>query len=204
MKFLEEYTNLVIVGLWNKHIFNPEWESKFLFPKQELEIEFPIQHDASVRISSKDLRILIEGLRLCIICRKQEDSCFTSAKELAILIADYLPHTPITAIGVNFSFIQTPSEPLLQQLLVADNELITKHYGKIALTQITRNLIVKEIAMQVKITIHDDRIEFSTNFNFPVESLLQAKERLLSNDILDLKMETLKYLSTIHNLNIEA
>jgi len=36
MKLKPEFNLLVLVGAWNKNIFNPDWVGKFLLPGKEL------------------------------------------------------------------------------------------------------------------------------------------------------------------------
>ncbi len=52
MKLVVDYNNLVIVGLWNRHIFNPEWVGQYLLPETELTSEYPLNIAGSFRISS--------------------------------------------------------------------------------------------------------------------------------------------------------
>ncbi len=43
-----DYNALVFLGLWNKAIFNSQWVSRFLFPKEKkLSVEFPLNVDGS-------------------------------------------------------------------------------------------------------------------------------------------------------------
>jgi hypothetical protein len=48
----DEFDVLVMVGGWNKNIFNLEWVSRYLLPNEKLEAEIPLNVDGSPRISS--------------------------------------------------------------------------------------------------------------------------------------------------------
>ncbi|MBW2098929.1 MAG: hypothetical protein JRG77_09085, partial [Deltaproteobacteria bacterium] len=51
MKLATEFNPLILVGAWNKYIFNPDWIGKFLLSGEKIEVEIPINADGSPRIS---------------------------------------------------------------------------------------------------------------------------------------------------------
>ena len=199
---MDEYNNIVIAGLWNKYVFTAEWDKKFLFQGDEVEVEFPLDPNSSERVSSKELRINIEGQRLCIVCRKQEDPIFLSAKEIAIKIADYVPHTPVSAFGINFKLAQSLTVELIKKLTMPDNDNIKSIYGTISNTQVSRQMNLDGAILTVRQDITSENVEFNFNFHFPVISLLDVKEKLSAIDILKLKLDSLKYLETIYDLKL--
>lgn len=98
---------LVIVGGWNAYILlNSDWLKKYLFPKQEeFGIEVPLTPVAlPPRISTDQMRISIAGQRLCFAPLNAELSQLDDIEKTASLVADFLPHTPVTALGINFRF----------------------------------------------------------------------------------------------------
>lgn len=100
-----DYNALVFLGSWNKAIFNSQWVSRFLFPKEKkLNVEFPLNVDGSQRISTKKIRIFVIGNKLNFVPLDTEDETFELIQNLAIKTCDYLPHTPVSAFGVNFLF----------------------------------------------------------------------------------------------------
>jgi hypothetical protein len=75
MKLETSFTALVIVGGWNQHIFTPHWIRKNLLSAEEekltVEMLSPFSSSfnaqpVSPRISSKEVRILLQGNRLSL------------------------------------------------------------------------------------------------------------------------------------------
>lgn len=92
-----DYNALVLVGLWNKGIFNPDWVSRYLIPKEKkLNVEFPLNVDGSPRVSSDKIRIFVIGNKLNFVPLNTYDETFEIIQDLAIKTSDYLPHTPVT------------------------------------------------------------------------------------------------------------
>lgn len=85
--------------MWNKHIFNPKWVSKYLLPKEKLKIEIP-QHfiDGPPRITSKKIRFTVLDLKLALSPLFTDNDTLSLVQEIAFKIADYLPHTPVDAL----------------------------------------------------------------------------------------------------------
>ena len=76
MKWRDEFNGLVIVGAWNKSIFNPTWVSKYLLPDEKLEAEVPLGVDAFFKISSKKVRIFVLGNKLNFVPISKTDENF--------------------------------------------------------------------------------------------------------------------------------
>ncbi len=98
---------LVIVGGWNANILlNHQWLSKYLFPENaELQIEWPLRptFPGPPQISTDDIRIALTGPNLSFTPLKPSADLEAIA-QLGVKLADYLPHTPVTAVGINFAF----------------------------------------------------------------------------------------------------
>lgn len=102
MKLDHSESALVIVGGWNTHIINPNWIRRYLFDgkKEKLKVDiiaelpysFNPQYTAQ-RISSKEIKIQLQGNKLSISPIENKDECFKRIEEIGLLLADYLPHT---------------------------------------------------------------------------------------------------------------
>lgn len=176
MKLVTDYNALVIVGLWNRHIFNPDWIGKFLLPETELTAEFPINIAGSWRVSTDKLRIFVVGNRLHLVPLKTDVEVFDLLQEIALKVGTYLPHTPVTAFGVNFLFEM--SKP----------ELINDVFNLPDLPQLAANSIVpfstnyKHVyrkdnrAITINATIEGEKVQFDFNNNFEIKTLVNFKE----------------------------
>lgn len=106
-----DYNVLIISGLWNKYLFQQDWVGKYLLPDEELNVEFPINMEASShRVSNKSIRICVQGNRLLLTPIRSIDDNFAMIQDISLKIADYLPHTPVNSYGINFLFdnVQMP------------------------------------------------------------------------------------------------
>ena len=153
MKFDDPFDVLVIVGGWNRHILTPNWIQRYLLPGDQEELTVEIQGQfsqdlnpqfVSPRISSKEVRILLQGNRLNFSPVKNEDKNFDRIQELALQLADYLPHTPVSGYGVNFLFTEDPTEHLINLIRPNDLEEIAKFGTVLIGEEYTRRLVLNE------------------------------------------------------------
>lgn len=98
------HCSIVILGGWNTRILIPPWLGNNIFQKQELEIRFPIDPTLPFIVSDREnysmevsnTRLVFQPVTAC--CEK-----IKIAAEGAQKVLDILPHTPISAVGINFS-----------------------------------------------------------------------------------------------------
>lgn len=201
MKLKTEFNPLVIVGAWNKHIFNPEWISKFLIPEQKLEFEFLLNDDGSRRISTEDIRIFVLNNKLNFTIRKADDVIFENIEELALKIADYLPHTPVIAFGINFVFESDNNFSQLQELLkLPDKEKLIESGCIINSNQIKHNLFYAEKNINLTIIQENESFKFDFNFHFEIKNLVEFKEKLNENKILNMKQISMDILNNVYEI----
>lgn len=201
MKLKTEFNPLVIVGAWNKHIFNPEWINKYLLPNKKLEVEFPLNIDGSPRISTDTLRIYVLNNKLNIMLRKANDSVLEEIEELALKIADYLPHTPVIAFGINFLFESDNNYDQLKELLkLPDTDKLTQNGFIINSNQIRHNLFFDDKNINLSIIHEKETYKFDFNFHFEITSLVEFKNKLNENSIVAIKNLSIKILNEIYNV----
>ena len=119
MKFDKPFNALVIAGGWNRHIFTPHWIERYLLPEEQgqltVEMQAQLPQGASAqfvspRISSKEVRILLQGNRLNFSPVTNEDKNFDRIQELALQLADY--SSPYSCFWIRcqfFSLLKTIS-----------------------------------------------------------------------------------------------
>ena len=109
MKFQAQRQVLVIVGGWNPHIvINPEWVKKYLFPEVQsftTDLMMDMDRQPIPCITAGNIQISMSNNRLCFASGNTEESDYEAIQTVACKLADYLPHTPVSAYGVNFSFL---------------------------------------------------------------------------------------------------
>ena len=213
MKFDKPFITLVIVGGWNRHIFTPNWIKRYLFPderdefKMEIQAQFPQgfnEQFVSPRISSKEVRILLQGNRLNFSPVKNEDKNFDRIQELALQLADYLPHTPVSGYGVNFLFTEDPTEHLIDLIRPNDLEEIAKFGTVLIGEEYTRRLVLNERTLNFTVGFKDGKITLSFNFHFDIRDLAEFKAKILEAPILTLKQEAVEFIAGIYGLELKG
>ena len=201
-----DYNALILVGLWNKGVFNPDWVSKFLLPEnKKLIVEYPLNIDASPRVSSDKIRIFMLVNKLSFIPLNTYDETFETIQDLALKTADYLPHTPVTAFGINFHFETTDADDTPGELLhLNDAEALQQFGATIKSSQHQHTLDFDRKILNLAISNKDDsKITFAFNFHFDISDLTQFKEQIHSNPILDLKELSLNILQEVYGLKLK-
>lgn len=201
-----DYSALVVVGLWNKGIFNPDWVKRFLLPDGEkLHVEFPINVDGSQRVSSEKIRIFVIGNKLNFVPLNTYDETLEIIQDLAVKTADYLPHTPVNSFGINFIFETTDKDEIPERLLQFNHDEKLIEYGaRISESSHSYSLDFDQKRLNLKITKQDvSRVEFNFNFHFDITDLAQFKEKIDLNPILDLKREATSMMKDIYNLELQ-
>ena len=213
MKFDDPFDVLVIVGGWNRHILTPNWIQRYLLPGDQEELTVEIQGQfsqdlnpqfVSPRISSKEVRILLQGNRLNFSPVKNEDKNFDRIQELALQLADYLPHTPVSGYGVNFLFTEDPTEHLIDLIRPNDLEEIAKFGTVLIGEEYTRRLVLNERTLNFTVGFKDGKITLSFNFHFDIRDLAEFKAKILEAPILTLKQEAVEFIAGIYGLELKG
>ena len=214
MKFDEPFTALVILGGWNRHIFTSNWIKRYLFPgeqdefKVEIQAQFPQgfnEQFVSPRISSEEVRILLQGNKLNFTPVKNEDRHFDRIQELALQLADYLPHTPVSGYGVNFFFADDHiSEHLVDLIRPRDLEEIEKFGASLIGEEYARQLMLNGKTLNFTIGLRDEKITLRLNFHFDIQDLVGLKTKILEFPILTLKQEAVEFITGTYDLELKG
>ena len=214
MKLDQSFSGLVIIGGWNSHIFNPNWIKRYLFPAEDEELtidihaQFPQGFNPQFvlpRISSKDVRILLQGNKLNFIPVKDRDKNLNLIQDLALQLADYLPHTPVSGYGVNFLFTQDHvNEDLIHLVRPKDLKEIEQFGASLSSEEYTRRLELNEHPLNFTIGLEGEKVTFKFNFHFKIGNLAAFKGKIAEISILELKQEAIKFLAEIYNMELEG
>ena len=201
MKLNTEFNPLVLVGAWNKHIFNPDWIGKFLLPGKKLEVEVPMNIDGSPRISTANFRIFVMNNKLIFSLRKDDDNTLEEIEELSLKIADYLPHTPIIAFGINFVFECHDNSKKLQDLFsLSDSEKLIEVGCIIDSDQIKHSFVHDNRKINLTLIKQKDIFKCDFNFHFEINNLVAFKEKINNNRLLDMKNIAVSILNDVYNI----
>lgn len=202
MKLATEFNPLILVGAWNKHIFNPDWIGKFLLPGEKLEVEIPINVDGSARISTDNFRIFVISNKLIFSLRKDDDNVLEEIEELSLKIADYLPHTPIVAFGINLLFECDNNSKKLQDLFsLSDSEQLIEAGCIIDSDQIKHSFVQDNRNINLTLIKQSDAFKFDFNFHFNISNLVEFKEKINNNRLLDMKQIATSILNDVYDVD---
>jgi hypothetical protein len=202
MVFKDEYSALVLSGNWNNAILNPEWITKYILPDTKFDVEIPLNLNASLRMSTDELRIFsIEG-KLSFAVLKHDDVVFNKIGELGIKFADNLIHTPVSAFGINFVFESEATEKLDNLFAISDLPDIKENGFSVSNIQIRRQLTEGDKLLNLSIVKTKDKYVLDFNYHNPIKSLLEFKEKFEAENIVKCKNESIELLSTLYGLEM--
>lgn len=214
MKLDHSSSALVIVGGWNAHIFNPNWIRRYLFDgkKEKLKVdiltELPYGFNpeyASQRVSSKEVRIQLQGNKLSISPLENKDKYFKKTEEIALLLADYLPHTPVSGFGMNFVFSENRvSEGLNNIVRSKDLGKIEEFGASLIGQQYTRSLELDSMILNFTIELKDKKVTYKLNFHTEISDLVEFKTKISETSVLEMKEKAVEFIVSVYNLELKG
>lgn len=204
MKFKKDFDSLVIVGNWNYSIFKPDWVSKYLLSGEKIiNASFPLGGNASPQISGENVKIYAIGNKLSFQCLKYNPKTHELIEQLAIKTADYLPHTPVSAYGINFIFEQPVTEELKSIITLNDKSNINEEVYKLLSTTIIKRYQTESYQLNLTINLIGSVYSFDFNFHVNVKNLVDFKEKIDEEGILEYESKALGLMSEMYNLELD-
>lgn len=203
MKLLLDDNILVILGNWNKYIFSKEWTSKYLFPKDKLEIEYPINFDGSLRFSTDKIRLFTIENKLNFSILNNSDETINIIQDCAFKIADYLPHTPVQAFGINFRFESELTSQLKNLFELSDNEKYIENDINFENISVIRSVNQKNHILNLNLTKKQDKCIINFNFHHNINSMIEFKKEFDSDILISYKKNSLDLLNNLYDLNLD-
>lgn len=207
MKNLPTYAPLVILGSWNRAIFNPDWVKKYLFSKDDkINIEVPINNSiASFKFNVENISVSVLDQRLLLGTDKPTVENFTRIGNIGKAIFRFLPHTPVTAFGINHAFEAHIDELKDNIFSLSDEENLKDAGYKEESIRIGRDIhLSKSCTLHFAIQRNGkDHIIFDFNYNFNLESFEYFSELFDIDDIVIKHKECVDFLKEIYGLEYE-
>jgi hypothetical protein len=127
MKLDLRMPTVVLAGAWNPAIFQPGWIARHVFgvpAGAEIKVtavQMLIGQQQKLVTYIRDVGFAVSSNRLEIFAVEGSESAFKAAEETTARIVELLPHTPISAYGINFHFIEEhPLPGLLRKIRSCD------------------------------------------------------------------------------------
>lgn len=114
MKLLGDQTTLVLAGAWNPAILNPSWIGRHVLKLPQgnafqVEMLMPVQGQAGpTRLSFEGISVTPAQEAIIFHINPEDDAMVAKTFDVAKRILELLPHTPVSAMGVNFAYQVDP------------------------------------------------------------------------------------------------
>lgn len=203
-------TSIVILGAWNPGILQPQWLTRNIFHKpagQEtpVTIAFPVSPHLSEppRFTIENITFTPSLDRLSITPSGVSADELSSAEEKASTILNSLPHTPVSAFGENFEFIEAhPTKEILQVFDLRDDlsDHLEIKFSNIS-TNVVSSLKLEDCVLNLTRAFFNGKVHVKFNFHYEVSSAADAVQKLNGSFSRNYDL-AIKYL-TSYNLIID-
>lgn len=208
MKFVPETGfNILIVGRWNPSIFSPPWIRKNIVDDQtEVALAMAISDPAAPPRLSFSTTLLFPNRQL-LDFRATELTleAFQATGEVASKIVGLLPHTPISAIGINFRFLEEiNAEKVASVFQFNDAAKIPHNKYPLDVSTITRSFLMPDgDNLNLSLTLQGERAQ--ADFNFHTETMdVPTIQKKISKENLALRFEEARnFMQTTYDLTLE-
>lgn len=208
MRFRDDPFDVVLVGRWNPFIFSPEWVKQYLRSTETpVIVAFPIgDPSAPVRITFDDIAFFPGQSRLEIRPESRSIHKADAAMKVAIKILELLPHTPISAVGVNFRLEDSIApDQVYSCFSFYDNQRISADKYTIRETTLTRQYRLSDGSLlNLQIVYSPERVIMEFNFHSDVDNARNASERLMRCPPSRRLIEVKEFLGSVYDINIDA
>jgi hypothetical protein len=194
---------IVLAGNWNRYILSPQWSAKNIFDLEELKVEFALNLSMPPRFSSPDVTMIPSNNAVIFLPLQHDDECLQKAEQIAHNLIEKLPYTPMSAFGVNFSFIEdSPEAGLLSIFNFSDKTKLDEFGCEVKETSITRKIQLEGKIINLTVNNVEAGIIVEFNFHYEVRDASHAMEQLQGQVVLN-KNLAYKMLSEIYNINVQ-
>jgi len=184
-------------------IFMPTWVSEHLFGVSKIQKLVPIMPIAPLIYRTDELALFVEDEKLIVQARKPTIECIQKMEHMAVTALDKLPITPVSAVGVNFGFVEaTPSEQLLKLFNFGDDADIGLSRWDIGTRTLARQLTRDKKVLNLKLSFDSKEVEIHANFHNDVASASEASSAI-NNNVVVYHQECKELLAEVYALRIE-
>jgi hypothetical protein len=211
MKFRPEFSPLVIIGQWNKSIFNLNWVQKYILPEYSgvaINVDFPmLGADLSPKYITDKFSFNTQGERLVFNTASFDDETLRLVSKKAIALVGFLEYTPVESFGINHLFECDDKDNF--DLATFNN--IEEPFNKCG--DVVHSRIVKAYKLQdyvLTIVTHlqknaaTNNIIFDFNYSYEIKDLSEFKIKFTEESIVERKNDALHILEDLFNLKLST
>ncbi|MBF0524205.1 MAG: hypothetical protein HQK56_03810 [Deltaproteobacteria bacterium] len=206
MKAYLEGWSIVLAGYWNHNIFSPEWITEHLTDSTKIKIEFPMSKPLThPRYRFDNIILQFTPNELVLSPEYQNNSTLLSLESVAIKILTELQHTPLSAVGINFWFVEDdPQRTLLGIFGISDTQSLSTHGFKIKSTTVERTLTDDTLIINLMLQYKEDgKISIGFNFHCLVSSTAEAKKFIETFNVKSLRQRAYEILDSVYDAPVD-
>jgi hypothetical protein len=201
MKPQIEGWNIVLAGFWNRMIFTPEWVMSKLTTEKDIGVEIQIgMPGLQPRLVFEGITLKVDPAMLVLGLQSVNDEALQVAQRVALSAMQALPHTPMSAVGVNFQFVEAePDAALLKPFRVPDLNTLADEDYEVQATQIRRQLHRDGRTINFTLDLKQDK-SVLLDFNFHSGGNQEAAQLFLQTSVLSYRDQALDLLKNCYGL----
>ena len=202
MEIRAEGHNIVLLGGWNRSIFTPQWVASSLGQVDEVGFQLAVEDpNLPFRISFRDYVLIVRSDRLHLYSTIVSEESLRGTRDLAVRLLEMLPHTPISALGVNFAWRELDPPRSLLRLFTLDDTIPLADAGKTATeTAIKRSFPWENGVLNFTIALSAiGHVRLDFNFHWAVAGADDATQHL-NQCVSDTRETARTLLRTVYDL----
>lgn len=177
---IREGHSIVIAGSWNVRIFSPQWVLENLVTTPAADVTLSV----STNSPALPLRLQFEGVylhtgsdRLMLLPVTLNDHSLEHVQAVADRLLTQLPHTPLTAIGVNLTYLEDQPAPELLSLFQGPDIAPLSDLGTALKTSyIRRTIEIEGKILNLALELRSNN-KLAIDFNYHSEPVTSATAR---------------------------
>jgi hypothetical protein len=172
MKAIQEGWTIVLLGGWNMAILTPQWISEHLVKQSTVDIEVLVTpgNQPQIRYKASDFVLTPSPQRLVFNMLRATDEVLLRLEAMVIRLLGALPHTPVSATGVNFRFSEDEDiRDLTHSFDFGDSTALADFGATVSATELLRSLSYEDTTINFKLIHQIDKIVFDFNFHNNVQ-----------------------------------
>lgn len=205
MKPLLRNWTIVLAGRWNMEILNPEWVTEKIFGKENVDIDLVLNGmQANIRYRFENLAFVPQPNNVIFSVNDTEDASLQAIEDAACKLLQALPITPITALGINFTFIEEDTPLSLAKIFnVSDSSKLADHGLKVQKTRLRREIEFDDRQLNLIISqLEGTKTRIALNFHLPTNET-EVALRGLAGKVVGLRHAGEDILAAVYGLSLQ-
>jgi hypothetical protein len=206
MKSHVEKWSIVFVGAWNTAILTPDWLTKHVGATGPVQIEFPIGNPLlPLRYTLNGVHLVLARDRIILAPSADDTDVLERMESFGKKILSILTHTPVTAVGINFEFLEDAPSAEVKKLFkapdlvrLADADLVVEATVLKRRLRLPQDGVVNLSLQQT----NGSQVAAKLNFHRDVDGATTAAS-YLDGRVVKSRASALKFLHDAYELDLE-